>query len=109
MTLTPQNLEFVRLIFAALQLMRLDLLLHEHDEETGLGRTTVALDSEELPPETLALALSLLDLKQLVGVVHVASSLDVVPSQTLKRSESLVVLALLHVPILVLAFQDTSC
>lgn len=57
-------------------------LLHEHDEESALSRTAVALDHEKLFPERLASTLSSFNLKQLGGVVHVASSLDVMGSES---------------------------
>jgi hypothetical protein len=53
-------------------------LLHEHDEESTLSRTTVAPDAEELLPQRFALALGSFDIEEFRGVVHVASSLDLV-------------------------------
>lgn len=73
-------------------------LLHEHDEERGLRCTTVAAHEEELFPQRLAGALSLLDFEKLVRVVHVAGGLDLVVAETTQRVEGFVEFALLHVP-----------
>lgn len=73
-------------------------LLHEHDEEGGLGGAAVALDGEEFLEEILAFAFGGFDFEQLVGVVHIACSLDFVLAESLESFEGFVVAAFFHVP-----------
>jgi hypothetical protein len=74
-------------------------LLHEHNKEGALGCPAVTADSEEFFPGVSTFALSGLNLEKLVGVVHIASSLDFVFAKTAERVECLIELALLHVPL----------
>lgn len=73
-------------------------LLHKHDEECALSSATVAADTEKLFPWVAANSFRGFDLEQLVRVVHVARSLDLVLTKAAKRLEGLFEPALLHIP-----------
>jgi len=73
-------------------------LLHKHDKKCALCSSAVTSDSEKFFPGIAAFALCGLNLEELVCVVHVACSLHLVSAKSAKSCESLVELALLHVP-----------
>ena len=69
-----------------------------HAEPCALGSTSVSANSKELLEEISTLSLTALNLKQLVGVVHISGGLDGRKTQTLDGSEGLVKVTPLHVP-----------
>jgi hypothetical protein len=78
-------------------------LLHKHYEESTLRSATIAAYTKELLPGIAAFALSGFNFDQLVCVVHISRSLDLVLPKTTERSERFVEFAFLHVPIDALA------
>lgn len=84
-------------------------LLHEHNKESALCRTTVAPDSEELFPQRLALTLAGLDIEELGGIVHVTGGLDLVGSESAGGLEGFCPTSLLHVPGCLVSVWSQTC